>query len=47
MTGSYSLGTVARKRLLKSIDSNSTLRGKRWVTTSCPSIDSTLKAGIT
>ena len=34
-TGSYSLGTVARKRLLKSIDSNSTLRAKRWVTTSC------------
>ena len=46
-TGSYSFGTVARKRLLKSIDSNSTLRAKRWVTTSVPSIDSTLKAGTT
>ena len=32
---------------MKSIDSNSTLRWKRWVTTSCPSIDSTLKAGTT
>ena len=30
-TGSYSFGTVAQKRLLKSIDSNSTLREKRWV----------------
>ena len=46
-TGSYSFGTVAKKRLLKSIDSNSTLREKRWVTASWPSIDSTLKAGTT
>ncbi len=32
---------------MKSIDSNSTLRENRWVTTSWPSIDSTLKAGTT
>ena len=35
------------KRLLKSSDSNSTLRVRCWVSASAPSIDSTLKAGTT
>jgi hypothetical protein len=49
-TGSYSLGTVARNRRLKSRLSNSTfLRDARCIASSSGrrSIDSTLKGGIT
>ncbi len=47
-TGSWSDGTVARKRLLKSIDSNSTLRRLAACSIrSSGSTDSTLKIGTT
>ena len=49
-TGSYSLGTVARKRLLNSMLSNSTLRRDALCMISSSgvfSIDSTLNGGIT